>query len=268
MTLLSVLWLLSAGQVVTPPAMDEAERQRQAKVLLDEALKRYGAAQYESAIESFKAAYALAPAPGLLFNIAQAYRLWGKGHCLDAQRTYRTYLQASPEAPNREKVETQLKGLERCARDEEHAPAPATEPPKPPAELPKPAPEPAKPPPPEPVSPPAASEPASPEPHVTAPPSATAPPPQVELRPSRPARWPALVLGFAGIAALGVGGGFYGWSGQEYAGFQTQCAGGQCDPKVWEPARTHEQEGLALLGVGAAAVVAGAIWWLLVSGVP
>src|SRR6185295_13144109 len=101
--------------------MQEAERQRTAKVLLDEGLRRYEAREYERAVEVFKAAYALAPAPGLLFNKAQAYRLWGKGHCADAVRTYRAYLQASPAAANRDRVEAFLKSLEACTREEDPA---------------------------------------------------------------------------------------------------------------------------------------------------
>ncbi len=271
MTFITLLWLMGAGQVVAPPALDESERQRQAKVLLDVGLKHYGAAEYEPAIEAFKAAYALAPAPGLLFNIAQAYRLWGKGHCLEAARTYQTYLQASPDASNRSKVEAQLKGLERCAKEEE-----ATQPPEPAKAVEAPRPADATP-----KEPPAASDtpvaeasrpeetkpvPAPPVAADAAPAPAAVSPPGVEARPARPVRWPALAVGAAGLVAVGVGGGLYGWAGQDYAGFQSQCATGQCAPSVWESARMHEQVGLALLGAGAVVVVAGAIWWFLVSG--
>ncbi|MFT3838291.1 MAG: hypothetical protein QM723_15010 [Myxococcaceae bacterium] len=249
MTVLLLLSVLAQQPVVPPPSMGDAERQRQAKVLLDEGLKKYEAAQYEAAIESFKAAYAFAPAPGLLFNIAQAYRLWGPGHCLDATRTYNSYLQASPEASNRVKVESHLKSLEKCTRDEEkNAPPPEpiakVEPPK--TDAPK-------------QEPPPTVVPAPVEPAPVEPPT------EVVATPRR-ARWPGLVTGLAGLVVAGVGGGLYGYSGQQYDGFVKQCFGGTCNPTVWQGARTMEQIGVSFLVVGAVVAVAGAVWWLLVSG--
>jgi tetratricopeptide (TPR) repeat protein len=236
---------------VAPAEMGEAERQRQAKVLLDQALKKYDVADYEAAIESFKGAYALSPAPGLLFNIAQAYRLWGKGHCSDASRAYGSYLKGSPDAPNREKVEAHLKSLEKCAREEEkNAPPPPT--PAPVVEAAKP--EPLQPAPAPAIEPIVAPESTS---VVVAPPS--------EPKPHR-ARWPSLLTGVGGLIIAGVGGGFYGVSGQQFSTFQNECASHDCAPSRWEPARTMEQVGVSLLLVGTAIAVAGAVWFLLVSG--
>jgi hypothetical protein len=217
--------------------MDEAERQRQAKVLLDEALRRYNAGEYEPAIESFKAAYALAPAPGLLFNIAQAYRLAGKGHCLDAVRTYRSYLDASPSASNRDKVEAHLKSLEACARDEQKVAV---------AELhPQPA--------------------ATPTVQTTVPPAAVQPPPPeiVEPMPQQPVkiRWPPIALGAGGIVVGAVGGILYGWAGLQFTQLQMACAPG-CDPSRTAGPQAVEQASIALLIVGAAALFGAAIWWI------
>jgi len=249
LTLAAWLSLLVLAQApVAPAEMGDAERQRQAKVLHEQALKKYEAAEYEAAIESFKGAYALAPAPGLLFNIAQAYRLWGKGHCLDASRAYSSYLKGVPDAPNREKVEGHLKALEKCAREEEkNAPPPPT-----PvvADVPKPAPA---------LVVEAPVEPA---------PAVVADPPPVEVLKPAPhrARWPSLLTGVAGLVVAGVGGGLYGVSGQKYSTFETECGGGNCAPAVWASAQTMEQVGVSLLLVGTAIAVAGAVWFFLVSG--
>jgi tetratricopeptide (TPR) repeat protein len=228
-TVLAAVWLLAAGQLVVPPAMDEAERQRQAKVLLDEALRRYNAAEYEPAIESFKAAYALAPAPGLLFNIAQAYRLAGKGHCLEAVRTYKSYLEASPSATNRDKVEGHLKSLEACAQSEQRVAVSELHPGEMSA---------------------AVTEPA---PQVVAPVEQPAPP-------SKP-RWPPLMLGVAGLALSGAGLGTYYWSDQEYVRLRNACGHG-CLPGDTAAGRAAEPLGVTLLTVGILAVVAAAIWWI------
>jgi hypothetical protein len=216
--------------------MDEAERQRQAKVLLDEALRRYNAGEYEPAIESFKAAYALAPAPGLLFNIAQAYRLAGKGHCLDAVRTYRSYLDASPTATNRDKVEAHLKSLEACARDEQKVAVAELHPQTTATPTPSAAPA-------EAVQPPA--------------PEIVEPPPQ---QPGK-IRWPPIALGAGGIVVGAVGGILYGWAGLQFTQLQMKCAPG-CDPSRSAGPQAVEQASIALLIVGAAALFGAAIWWI------
>ncbi len=236
---MTALVLVLLSQVVDPPALDEAERQRQGKVLLAEGLKRYSAGEYEAAVGAFKAAYALAPAPGLLFNLAQSYRLWGKGHCLDATRSYRAYLQIDPTASNRDKVEAHLKNLEACTREEQAASGADASAPSPrPLEL-------------EPT-------PAGPIVDVAAPP-AEAPPP-------RAPRWPPLLVALAGAGGLGLGVGLYAWAGQDFAAFQRQCPDGRCPPELWAGARGREQAGIASMCLGAAALVASAIWWVVLLG--
>jgi tetratricopeptide (TPR) repeat protein len=49
---------------------------------------------YGRAIVAFKEAYVLAPSPGLLFNLAQAYRL--QGNCDDAVLMYRRFIASVP----------------------------------------------------------------------------------------------------------------------------------------------------------------------------
>lgn len=63
----------------------------------------YESEQYEQALTEYQAAYDLAPAPGVLFNMGQCYR-----HLGDLPRAltyYERYLSDAPEARNREAVE-------------------------------------------------------------------------------------------------------------------------------------------------------------------
>jgi tetratricopeptide (TPR) repeat protein len=72
----------------------------------------HDAGDYTAAIAAFKEAYVLAPSPGLLFNIAQAYRL--AGHCDDAAWMYRRFLDTNPGGENRELAEQHLASVEKC----------------------------------------------------------------------------------------------------------------------------------------------------------
>jgi tetratricopeptide (TPR) repeat protein len=70
---------------------------------------------YAAAIAAFTEAYAIAPAPALLFNLAQAYRL--KGSCDDAALMYRRYLGANPSYDGRVLAEAHLATVERCIQN-------------------------------------------------------------------------------------------------------------------------------------------------------
>jgi len=65
------------------------------KTHYDLALALYQAQKFEDAIPEFKAAYQLTPKPGLLFNLAQAYRK--AGHPREAIEYYDRYLSATPQ---------------------------------------------------------------------------------------------------------------------------------------------------------------------------
>src|SRR5947207_11852903 len=71
-------------------------REREARALHEKGVRAYNAAQYDKAIEAFKEAYALSPVPGLLFNIAETYRLRGRGSCSEALEFYERYLDQTP----------------------------------------------------------------------------------------------------------------------------------------------------------------------------
>jgi len=112
--------MLACGSVFaqpTPPtpAGDEAKK-ADAKRLYEEGLQHYNLAEYDSAIEKFKAAYAISSAPGLLFNIAQSYRL--KKDWEQASNFYLTYLRLKPDAPNRQDVEQRIAEMQKMMEDE------------------------------------------------------------------------------------------------------------------------------------------------------
>jgi tetratricopeptide (TPR) repeat protein len=67
---------------------------------------------YAAAIAAYKEAYVLAPSPGVLFNLAQAYRL--NGDCVNAALMYRRYLGSSPDEDEREIAEMHLANVEHC----------------------------------------------------------------------------------------------------------------------------------------------------------
>jgi len=98
-----------------PPPVPEAVRQ--AKALYDKGIKHYEIGEHEVAIVEFKRAYELSSSPGLLFNIAQCYRLAKKYD--DALQFYHTYLRLMPNAPNRADVEGLIAQVEKTIKDDQ-----------------------------------------------------------------------------------------------------------------------------------------------------
>ncbi|HUS68500.1 MAG TPA: hypothetical protein VMZ28_28390, partial [Kofleriaceae bacterium] len=83
-----------------------AKRPDPARELYQKGIVHYDLAEYDLAIDAFKKAYALSNEPGLLFNLAQTYRL-KKDHA-QALHFYRTFLELKPATPNRADVEAQI----------------------------------------------------------------------------------------------------------------------------------------------------------------
>lgn len=108
---LLVLWpvLADAGEPEPPSVIPQ-----KARVLADRGRAFHDAGDYASAIVAFKEAYVMAPSPGLLFNLAQAYRL--QGNCDDASLMYRRFLGTHPSAEGRVIAEGHLAAVERCLR--------------------------------------------------------------------------------------------------------------------------------------------------------
>jgi tetratricopeptide (TPR) repeat protein len=72
----------------------------------------HAAGDYGHAIEAFREAYALAPSPGLLFNLAQSYRLAGR--CGESAAMYREFLASGPARAQRAVATAQLAIVEAC----------------------------------------------------------------------------------------------------------------------------------------------------------
>ena len=99
-----------------PAEASEQEKIDQAKKRYDQGITHYNLGEFDAAIEQFKAAYALTSEPGLLFNIAQAYRL--KEDYKQALYFYKTYLRIVPDAGNRADVERWIGELERLQQEQ------------------------------------------------------------------------------------------------------------------------------------------------------
>lgn len=91
------------------PAPDEGKK-AEAKVLYDKGNTHYNLGEYDQAVAAFKKAYEISQAPGLLFNIAQSYRL--KKDYEQASHFYTTYLRLKPDAANRPDVEARIAEME------------------------------------------------------------------------------------------------------------------------------------------------------------
>ena len=72
-------------------------------------LRAYDLGRYDEAIAEFEQAYRYKDAPGLLYNIGQAYRLSNRPE--EALRYYRTYLEKKPDAANAADVQTKIDRL-------------------------------------------------------------------------------------------------------------------------------------------------------------
>jgi tetratricopeptide (TPR) repeat protein len=83
-----------------------------ARLLSDRGRQLQRDGKFGDAIEAYKAAYVLAPSPGLLFNLAQVYRL--NGNCDDAAWMYRRFLATDPRDDLRALANDHLEKLSSC----------------------------------------------------------------------------------------------------------------------------------------------------------
>jgi hypothetical protein len=100
--ILLVCVLLSAAGGTAHAADADADSKR----LYKEGTKQYNLGEFEEAVKAYKSGYDAKPDPVFLYNIAQAYRLWGKPD--KAIFFYKSFLRNLPEAPNRAEVERRL----------------------------------------------------------------------------------------------------------------------------------------------------------------
>jgi len=110
-----VATLALATAAAAPAHADSAEPvPPRARKLAERGRELHDRGDYTRAITAFKEAYVLAPSPGLLFNIAQAYRL--QGNCDDAALMYRRFLAAGPARDARAIAEGHLATVVRCVQ--------------------------------------------------------------------------------------------------------------------------------------------------------
>jgi tetratricopeptide (TPR) repeat protein len=215
--------------------------------------REYDLGHYLEAVKEYEAAYKAKDDPALLFNIAQAYRLAGKNE--NAIRAFKSYLHRVPRAPNRAEVETRIaelqKAVDQQARAKEGPPEGTLQP------------QPEKAPPPK------------TKPHETPTPSTTTvePPPAQQQAPSVAAEQPpprrgTLIAG-ATLAAVGVGalatGIAFGVLAQQAGNDLTSLdqAMGTFSSATESSGKTDQIVEGVMIGIGAAAVVAGTVLLVL-----
>src|SRR4051812_48130384 len=185
--LLAMLAVLVAA--VPAAGAGEAQRKAEARDWYQRGLRHYELGELDVAARELKRAYELNPAPGLLFNLGQVYRL--KKDDEQALHFYRTYLRLQPDAHNRAMVESLMAELRARMEDKARAPRPAPATPEPGPTV---------------TTPPAATprvvEPVAPSPTVA--PAVTAVVPAPPPPPPR-GRWRTKVWIGGGAAALGLG---------------------------------------------------------------
>jgi len=102
-------------------ARADVDPQTKADVIFERAQAAYQAGKFQAAIELFKDAYELVHDPVYLFNIAQSYRK--VLDCVAANDYYARYLEAAPNAENKDKVRQWVRELSPCVeqrrKDEE-----------------------------------------------------------------------------------------------------------------------------------------------------
>ena len=213
---------------IATAAWAQSGRELEARKLFKQGLKHYNLAEYDQAIERFKAGYRLSEAPLLLYNIAQAYRLKGPGSCLQAQTFYRSYLAAEPRAKERPSVERHIEELERCARMERASSAPSSAPAR---QVPRPTPRP-----------------------VPAPKRA-------------PVRvWPLVTLG-AGAATVAAGAILHWRASVKFDELGAECGPG-CPRDTWQGWNTATNVSYGLLAAGGVAMGVGLVFVLWRPHVP
>lgn len=100
------------------PTSNQTDDQKRAegKALYEQGLSYYNLGEFDQAIAAFRKSYELTQAPGLLFNIAQAFRL--KKDYEQATYFYSTYLRLQPDAANRADVEARLAEMQQALEDQ------------------------------------------------------------------------------------------------------------------------------------------------------
>jgi hypothetical protein len=216
------------------PSAARADDTDAAKRHFDRAGTLYDLQRYLEAAHEYELAYEAMPDPAFLFDIAQCYRFGNEP--AKALGAYKAFRRHAPETAARQGVDARIAELEkRLAAPPAPTPAPVEKAPPPMAPAPPTVPAPAP---------------------VAAP---TTPPPFVA--PSGEGRTKTIagaVVGATGVALLATGIALTVVGHGAYDTLQNPPAGYVFDPATQDAMKTDYPVGLALVGVGAAAAIAGA----------
>jgi tetratricopeptide (TPR) repeat protein len=229
-----VIWPICALLLLISSA--RADRLK-ARELYEKGTKAYNLQEYARALDLFKQAYEQQSDSVLLFNIAQCQRQLGQYEA--ASKSYRVFLNETPNAPNRTEVQKQIKAMDEAAREQRGR------------------------------EPPMGTQPPSDNPPVntTPPPPQTEPPPIVKTEKTEAPRpwyknYPAVGVTAAGVVLVAVGAGLtgFGWArraDQDSLPSLPERNSAADDAGVFRPT------GYALLGVGGAALVTGIVLFVV-----
>jgi tetratricopeptide (TPR) repeat protein len=115
------LFVLAATGRATAQHRQDPEavaKEKDAREHYNKGILHYDLGEIDAAITEFRQAYAISAAHGLLFNIAQAYRM--KKDYEQALYFYRTYLRLQPHAANRKDVEARVEEMEQLVKEQTH----------------------------------------------------------------------------------------------------------------------------------------------------
>jgi hypothetical protein len=210
-----------------PALADPPSNTEQAREVYSEGKARYEAKDYLGALSDFERSYALSQSTALLFDIAQAHRLAGLGHCAASRRYYHSYLELEPSAENAREVSERLNEIKACADAEEQASAAA-----------------------------AASPPPAPPPH----PIATAPALPVAPAAHSATRTAAVLTTGVGAALLLSGAVLYFRAQQRFNEVKASCP---CREGSFSDWQNLTNLSYGLLAVGGAGVAVGGTYWAL-----
>jgi hypothetical protein len=230
-----VVLALPARSQPEPANAGAPQLEGKAVALYKEALRHYNLAEYDLAIEGFRSAYLITNAPELLYNIAQAYRLQGAGHCTPALQFYRNYLRLAPTSSKRSNVEAVILDMEKCAKAEVPPPAPDA---------------------------------ASTSPGVAASAPFLVPAPTEVREPLRHhlPTWVSMTLLGVGVAAAAGGGGTWLWTKENYDALRATGCAPSCDTSRVNRLRTGQTVSLVLMAAGVGVTIGGVALWLTGSG--
>jgi tetratricopeptide (TPR) repeat protein len=133
--LAAILLALAAVFAAAPARAASASDHDLALALFKHAGEAYNRGDFRGAADDLTKAYALEPAPVLLYNLGRAYE--GLGDTKKAIDAYGRYLEAQPNAEDRGALETRLATLRRQLELEQRAARPVAPPPLPPRAAPK-----------------------------------------------------------------------------------------------------------------------------------